>query len=340
MKKTVIGYVNTNDFKLLTEEDIKALSIINIAFGNTDKQGNVTWKESDAPEYIKKIKQINPELKVCLSIGGWSSGGFSTSASTKEGRENFAKTAVDILRKNDLDGIDIDWEYPCISIAGIDASPDDKVNFTLLLEAVRKELDTVTEKKCLLMVATGGDAYFLRCTEMDKASKYLDIVQIMTYDLRGGFSLQTGHHTNLYTSPTDLSSVSAHNTISQFIAAGVPKEKIVMGVAFYSRMWKGVPNVDNGHMQMAETTGGYGPGYGKLVEEYINKNGYTRFWDDDAKAPYLFNGDTFISYDDEESISHKAKYVKENGLCGLMYWEYCLDPTFSLTQHIRKELDK
>ncbi len=269
--KTLIGYVNTRDFNLLKKEDIQVLNIINIAFGHTDKQGNVSWEAFDTPEYIKKIKEINPDLKVCLSIGGWSSGGFSTSASTKEGRENFAKTAVDILKKYDLDGIDIDWEYPCISIAGIDASPDDKVNFTLLLEALRNELDKVEEKKCLLMVATGGDAYFLRCTEMDKASKYLDIVQIMTYDLRGGFSLQTGHHTNLYTSPVDLSSVSAHNTITQFIEAGVPKEKIVMGVAFYSRMWIGVPDVDNGHMQMAKSTGGYGPGYGELTEKYINK---------------------------------------------------------------------
>lgn len=338
--KTLIGYVSTKDFNLLKKEDIKALNIINIAFGYTDNKGNVKWNTIDAPEHIKKIKEINPEIKICLSIGGWSSGGFSTSASTKEGRENFAKTAVEIIKKYDLDGIDIDWEYPCISIAGIDASPDDKFNFTLLLEALRNELDKIENKKCLLMVATGGDAYFLRCTEMDKASKYLDIVQIMTYDLRGGFSIQTGHHTNLYASPTDLSSVSADNTIKQFIDAGVPKEKIVMGVAFYSRKWTGVPNVDNGHMQMAKSTGGYGPGYGELTREYIDKNGYKRFWDDNAKAPYLFNGDTFISYDDEESIMNKSKYVKENGLCGLMYWEYCLDDTFTLTKYIRKELDK
>ena len=242
--KTVIGYVGTKDFNLLKEEDVKALSIINIAFGHV-KNGDVVWEPQEAPKYMKWAKEINPELKICLSVGGWSAGGFSTAASTKEGRERFAKTAVDILKQYDLDGIDIDWEYPCISIAGIDASPDDKVNFTLLLEALRNELDKVENKKCLLMVATGGDEYFLRCTEMDKASKYLDIVQIMTYDLRGGFSKQTGHHTNLYTSPTDLNSVSAHNTISKFIEAGVPREKIIIGVAFYSRMWTGVPNVDN-----------------------------------------------------------------------------------------------
>lgn len=335
--KKVIGYVSTRDFNLLKEQDVKALSIINIAFGNI-KDGNVVWDSQEAPKYIKWAKEINKELKVCLSIGGWSAGGFSNAASTKEGREKFAKTAVDILKQYDLDGIDIDWEYPCISIAGIDASPDDKYNFTLLLQALRTELDKVKNKKCLLMVATGGDEYFLRCTEMDKASKYLDIVQIMTYDLRGGFSMQTGHHTNLYTSPTDLNSVSAHNTVTKFIEAGVDREKIVIGVAFYSRLWKQVPNVDNGHMQMAGTTGGYGPGYSDLIENYVNKNGYTRFWDNDAKAPYLFDGSTFISYDDEQSIQAKADYVKENGLCGLMYWEYCLDKTYTLTTFLRKAL--
>lgn len=337
--KKLIGYVSTKDFNLLKEDDIKALDIINIAFGNVKrKEGTVNWEPLEAPKYMKKAKEINPNIKFCLSIGGWSSGGFSTAASTEEGRENFAKTSVEILKMYNLDGIDIDWEYPCISIAGIDSSPEDKFNFTLLLKAIRNELDKVEGKKCLLMVATGGDAYFLRCTEMHKAQEYLDIVQIMTYDLRGGFSLQTGHHTNLYTSPVDLSSVSAHNTITQFIEAGVPKNKIVMGVAFYSRQWKGVPNVDNGHMQMAKSTGGYGPGYSDLVENYINKNGYTRYWDNDAKAPYLYNGDKFISYDDEDSIKCKADYVKENDLCGLMYWEYCLDSTFTLTKYLRKVL--
>lgn len=336
--KKLIGYVGTKDFSSLKEEDVKSLDIINIAFGKVE-DGEVIWDCQDAPKYMKWAKDINKNLKFCLSIGGWSAGGFSIASRTEEGRKKFAKTAVDILKKYDLDGIDIDWEYPCISIAEIDACREDKQNYTLLLKALREELNIIENKKCLLMVATGGDEYFLRCTEMDKASEYLDIVQIMTYDLRGGFSVQTGHHTNLYTSQIDLSSASVDNAVRKYIEHKVPREKIVVGVAFYSRMWTGVKNIDNGYMQMAKSTGGYGPSYSELVENYIDKNGYTRYWDNEAKAPYLFNGDTFISYDDKDSIKAKADYVKENGLCGLMYWEYCLDKTYTLTQYLRKVLD-
>ncbi len=99
-------------------------------------------------------------------------------------------------------------------------------------------------------------------------------------------------------------------------------------------MWQKVPDVDQGIMQMAGTTGGYGPPYHELVKDYINKNGYTRYWDDEAKAPYLFNGNTFISYDDQESLSHKIDFVEQERLGGIMYWEYGTDRTGSLLDYI------
>ena len=76
-----------------------------------------------------------------------------------------------------------------------------------------------------------------------------------------------------------------------------------------------------------------------IVNEYINKSGYKRFFDKEARAPWLFNGDTFISYDDEESCREKAKYVLNNGLGGIMFWEYRLDETRTLTGVLRKALD-
>lgn len=336
-KKKVIGYVGKNDLDIVTEKDIKALDVINIAFGHV-KDDCVVYEESGKEESLKKIREINPNIKIILSIGGWSAGGFSEAASTKEGRNKFATSSLDIVKKYNLDGIDIDWEYPCVSIAGIKASYDDKENFTLLLKEIREVFDK-ENKKYMLTIAAGGDSYYTRCTNMEEAQKYLDYVQLMTYDLRGGFVVHTGHHTGLYTNMADLSPVSTDFAVKCFVDAGVPKEKIVIGVAFYSRMWKGVPNVNNGLMQMANTTGGYGPSFSELTKDYINKNGYVKYWDDEAKAPYLYNGDTFISYDDEQSIKEKAKYVNDNDLLGIMYWEYRLDMDFTLTKVIRDEID-
>lgn len=338
MTHKLIGYVGTRDLAQVTEADAKNLDIINIAFGHVI-DGDVVWKNETAKEDLARIKAINPEIKFVLSVGGWGAGGFSEAAYTEEGRKRFSKTGIDIVLEYGLDGLDLDWEYPSYTVAGIGGCMEDKQNFTLLLKQIREDLNEVN-KDYLLTIAAGGGAYYLKGVEMDKAAEYLDYVQLMTYDLRGGFQTLTGHHTNLYAPHLDLFAASTEEAVRDFMAAGVPAEKLVIGIAFYSRMWKGVPNVDNGYLQMAETVGTYGPSYHELVADYVNKNGFTRHWDDVCKAPYLFNGDTFISYDDEESISHKIKFMNEKGLLGAMYWEYGTDETRTLTGHMRQEIEK
>ncbi len=141
----------------------------------------------------------------------------------------------------------------------------------------------------------------------------------MTYDLRGAFQVLTGHHTNLYNSTGDIFRVSTDSSVNLFISAGVPKEKIVIGSAFYSRIWRGVRNFNNGLFQMAKTPSLFGENYDLLKYYFINKNGFKRYWDDEVKAPYLFNGCNFISYDDEESLEHKCNYLRDNDLLGMMF---------------------
>lgn len=336
-RKRLIGYVSTKNIPCLNDDDIRCLDVINLAFGRIHN-GMAEWDSMGYIENLIHAKEINPNLKIVLSIGGWGHGGFSEAASTRERRNKFADSAADLVRQYDLDGLDIDWEYPCIGVAGIDASRADKENFTLFLQRLRAGLDTITEKYCTLTIAAGGDSYFTRCTQMDQVHQYLDYVMLMTYDLRGGFSVLTGHHTNLYTTDADLSAVSADQAVQIFTNAGVPKEKLVIGSAFYSRIWKGVPDRDNGYMQMAQSTGGYGPDYGQLMTDYINKQGYIRYWDEEAKAPYLYNKSDFISYEDMESIGHKINYIKEHGLAGMMFWEYSQDTTHTLVRSMAEQL--
>lgn len=336
-KNLVIGYIETQNLVLLRDRDIQCLDVINLAFAAVKDHG-VTWDPMGHSDILKRAKVLNPDLKIVLSIGGWGCGGFSEAASTKEGREVFAASAAALMKEYNLDGLDIDWEYPCVGIAGIACSDNDKENFTLLIKRLREELDVITDRVCTLSIAAGGDSYYLRCTQMDQIVQYLDYVMLMTYDLRGGFSVQTGHHTNLYTSNADLSAASTDNAVRIFEQAGVAKEKLVIGAAFYSRIWEGVPDRNRGLVQMAETTGGYGPDYGVLVKDYIDKNGYTRYWDEEAKAPYLFNGRSFISYDDKESIQYKINYIKDRKLAGIMFWEYSQDGTHTLIPLMAEKL--
>ena len=245
---------------------------------------------------------------------------------TEAGRRAFADSCLRAAEQYGLDGIDIDWEYPCNDSAGIDCDPSDRQNYTLLLQALRDALGP----ERIVSIAAGAGDYFIRDTEMEKVAAICDYVQIMTYDIRNGFHHETGHHTNLCTAPGDRLNGSVKSSVDAYRAAGVPREKIVIGAAFYARQWNGVPNVNRGLFQTAETLGLYGEGYTGLRENYIGKNGFVRYWDDDAKAPYLFNGSTFISYDDPESIRLKCDYLKAEGLKGIMYWEHGCDPSRDL----------
>lgn len=336
----VAGYVADSNLNDMTQEDIKKLTHLNVAFGHVlnDKIRTDHMKNMG---HLHEIKRVNPELNLLLSVGGWSAGGFSEAAATEEGRTSMADSAVRALTDHPFDGIDLDWEYPCYGEAGIHSSPDDKKNFTLLLKTMREALDhkgAQDGRHYMLTIAAGADQYYVDGTEMDQVQKYLDFVQLMTYDMRGGFQVLTGHHTSLYTPSGDLFRISTDASVNIFIRAGVPREKIVIGAAFYSRVWHQVPDRNNGLLQMAGTTGGYGPDFTVLSADYINKNGYIRYWDEEACAPFLFNGSSLISYDDEESIQHKSDYVKNNSLAGIMFWEYGCDKTHRLLSAIHNGL--
>ncbi|CAM4341213.1 chitinase [Paenibacillus endophyticus] len=335
-KYIVAGYVADSKLPELTREDLMKLTHLNVAFGHVrgDEIATEHLKHKDA---LGVIKQEHPELTLLLSVGGWSAGGFSEAAATVEGRARMADSAIRVLTELPFDGIDLDWEYPCYGEAGIASSPADKTNFTLLLKAMREALDhkgANDGRHYLLTIAAGADQYYVDGTEMDQVHQYLDFVQLMTYDMRGGFQILTGHHTNLFAPTGDLFRISVDASVNLFIRAGVPKEKLVIGAAFYSRKWQGVPDHANGLHQMAGGTGGYGPDFTALAAEYIDKNDYVRYWDDEAKAPYLFNGTSFISYEDEQSLQHKCDYVKERGLAGVMFWEYSCDETHRLLDAI------
>ena len=334
----VIGYVGTRDLGGMRNADIRCLDVINIAFGQVE-DSRMVWDGSGAKEALVKIRGVNPGIKILLSVGGWGADGFSQGSRTAQNREKMAQSAAELVKEYGLDGIDIDWEYPCSSLAGIASDPEDKENFTLLLKAVRERLDEAGNGY-MLTIAAGGDAYFTAQTDMKEAVRYLDYVQLMTYDLQGGFQKVTGHHAALYHSEGNLFDACVEKAVNGFANAGVPMEKLILGVPFYSRKWDGVKGAGcrNGLGMEAETVGGYGGDYGELKESWIGKRGFIRYWDEQAKVPYLFDGETFISYEDCESLGVKIAYLKEKGMGGIMFWEYKCDPSGELLSFIKKNM--
>lgn len=333
MKPILLGYATGKGLDQMTKQDAQRLTHVNVAFG-VIREGLLSMENLPRlKEQLFRVRSLNPEIKIVLSIGGWTAGGFSLMSRTPEGRGAFARSVRQVLDDYALDGVDIDWEYPCSDEAGIDCDPSDRENFTYLMEAMR----WAAGENRIVSIAAGGGDYFVRDTQMDKVAQICDYVQIMTYDLNC-FTHTTRHHTSLYAMAGSYPQGNADYCTKIFYKAGVPLNKMVLGAAFYSRRWDRVNPENHGLLQEAETIGGYGPSYGELLEKFIGKNGFVRYWDDTAKAPYLFDGSTFITYEDAQSIAAKCEYIKQNGLLGLMYWEHSCDPTGALLQAIAEGL--
>jgi chitinase len=243
------------------------------------------------------LRDKNPDLKVMLSIGGWGSGNFSEMAASEANRKSFANDCLRVIEEFQLDGIDIDWEYPTSNSAGISSSPNDTANYTLLMKEIRSSIGT----NKLLTLASQAGAGFIDFASLEPI---VDFVNIMTYDMGN----PPKHHAPLYRSE-NVGWLSCEEGINKHIAAGIPAHKLTFGIPFYGHGMDGIPRyVDYKNIL-------------KLKGNYIQK------WDEDACVPYLADKDgKFIcTYETPQSIAIKCKYLKKKGMLGAMYWDYNAD---------------
>ncbi len=274
--------------------DPTVMTHINYAFGKvTATHDGLSVDNPDRLRAIVALKWQNPQLKVLLSVGGWGAGGFSEMAADSEARMRFCAACDSVASEYRLDGIDIDWEYPGSSVAGISSSPADKENFTLLMRDLRKALGS-NRLLTLATVATGGFYDFPAFVNE------VDFVNMMTYDMGGA----PRHHAPLYNSER-FQGGSCEKATQAHIAQGVPAEKLVLGLPFYGRGIQEVGNFCN-YSNVARLTD------------------YTSQWDSVAQVPYLTDqeGRVVLGYDNARSLRGKCKFARKHHLRGVMYWDY------------------
>jgi len=315
----IVGYYS-GPTSAVDSFDIDQLTHLIFCFGHLDGNYFKIGSAEDSAT-IKKMVQLKnhyPELKIMLSLGGWS--GCKTCSdvfNTEEGREEFALSVKDISSYFKTDGIDLDWEYPVIKgFPGHTHRPEDKTNFTALL----KELRLVNGKNFQLSFAAGGfTTYIDSSIEWKEAIRYTSFINIMTYDLVHGYSRTSGHHTPLYSTPQQIESVN--QAVKQMMKAGVPPGQLVIGAAFYGRYFEieGENPVDL--YQPCHFLHGFS--YKNASDSLDVKNGFEIRWDDVAQAPYAINTRRRLlaTYDDEKSIALKTKYAKDHQLGGIMFWQ-------------------
>ncbi len=300
---------------------------------------------------LKKLKKLYPDLKLVIALGGWTwSSHFSDAALTDESRKSFVSSCIELFIKGNLpnqaegiakgifDGIEIDWEYP--AARGHPSNiyrEEDTVNFTALLQEFRKQLDEIDTEFILSIAAPAGENRYKRI-ELDKAVSYLNWVNLMTYDFRGAWDKTTFHTANLYDSESSPSALnlSTHKTVQAYLDAGVPAEKLVVGFPFYGVGWSVTSSDSNGLYQVVKESVGHSS-YRFLAN--LLADSHTRYWDDDSKAAWLFDGDTFWTFEDAEVASHKVSYIKEKQLAGAMVWSLSGDDEeASLLRAVHEEL--
>ncbi|MEB2775038.1 glycoside hydrolase family 18 protein [Algoriphagus sp. D3-2-R+10] len=339
-------YVAERDYK---PENIPVEKLTHIIYSFTNViDGEMKFRNEEAAgpklEALVKQKERNPDLKVMIACGGWGADGFSDMALTEESRAKFIQSASEFISNYQLDGMDMDWEYPGISGAGTMAREEDTKNFTALMKGLREMLDSFDSPKILTFASAGWKRYYDHI-EVNEVMKYADYTNVMTYDQVSGVSIYTGHHTplgdmkssdieetpfqahldSLYQSGDNLDPDprSAEKIVNFLIQEGVDPKQIVIGSAFYGRVWKGVPSANNGLYQLSSGLHIGWMAYHQIREKYEPDSSFKRFWDEKAQAPYMYHvtDSLFVSYDDTVSVALKTKYTMEKGLGGIMFWE-------------------
>ncbi len=299
--------------------------------------------DADNFALLVSLKQQNPALTILVSVGGWGgSGGFSDMALTSASRERFIDSVVHFITQYKLDGLDIDWEYPGLVGAGNTFRPEDKQNYTALLKELRPRFDREKrqhQRHLITSIAVGGNADFLDHTEMAAVARFVDTVNLMTYDYYGPDSDRiSGNHAPLFTDPADPKQISAERTVRAYESAGVPAGKLLLGLPFYGKSWAEVGPTNNGLFQPGSKPAATFHDYSALAD--FAAQGYSRHWDAAASVPWLYNPDTrtFISYEDSESLARKCRFALDQHLGGVMFWELTEDANGVLLDTISTSL--
>jgi len=311
-------------------------------FANSDSWNDPAGTMRGNFNQMVQMKKQHPHLKTMISIGGWTwSTHFSDVASTHADRTKFVNSCVKFMKDYQFDGIDVDWEFPVEGGNNIKHRPEDKENYTYLMQLFREKLDALGDgEHHPLTIAVSAAPYRVKNLEVSELNVALDWINVMSYDFNGSWNKRTGHNAPLYMNhDAGTPEFNANSAVDEYLESGLSPAKLVLGVGFYGRGWSNVePNNKDG--ALFAPANGASPGtweagvldYSDIVENYENKNGYTKYWDDVSKVPYLYNPEKkiFVSYDDMQSMCYKSGYINDRNLGGAMVWEASSDYGYEL----------
>ncbi|MFT6716215.1 MAG: GH18 family chitinase [Saprospiraceae bacterium] len=333
--------------------DYSKYSIINFSFFAPDEngfiegtdpwadtlllRGRVDWGKPQ-PAYYPNTSLVDFAhlwgVKVMVSIGGWTlSDNFPGIAADSVKTARFASECVRVIKAYQFDGIDIDWEYPCYEEhAG--RQDTDRDGFTFLMRSIRDSIDAYgkkTETDFLLTAAFGAQDIRMQCIDYKEVTKFMDYVNMMTYDMNGVWNEEANHNSPLF--DPEYGPAQSLNETHRLLTEkyGIHPSKINMGVAFYGRTLRGFkeePKLFGKHKGKADDVRfALHEGSPTYFQIMLEKHNYKEYWDDVAKVPYLIDekDSSFVSYDNPKSIRLKAQFIMDKKCAGAIIWDLTND---------------
>ncbi|KAI9637383.1 glycoside hydrolase superfamily [Dioszegia hungarica] len=318
------------------------LTHINYAFANVKKEsGEVvlsdswadveihydgdSWNDQGTNLYgclkaIYKLKQQNRNLKVLMSIGGWTYSPNFANIANPAWRQAFVRSSVKMVEDVGLDGLDIDYEYP--------KNPSDAAGYVSLLAELRAGLEHLAHSKGsrqgqyqLTVAAPCGleNMQILKVAEMDRS---IDFWNLMAYDFAGSWDSVSGHQSNLYSDNSNGNSVD--KAVRFYSQAGVHPSKLVVGMPLYGRAFASTEGIGKPYSGVGEGSWEAGNWDYKALPQ----QGAQEVNDQRIGASYSYDPQKrlLITYDTQQISLQKTAYIDQQGLGGAMWWELSGDP--------------
>nr|CAD7394198.1 unnamed protein product [Timema cristinae] len=313
-------------------------------------------KDIDMYEKVVALREKNPDIQILLAIGGWAFGStpFKELTSNVFRMNQFVYEAIELLREYKFNGLDVDWEYP--------RGADDRAAYVNLLKELRLafegETKTSGEPRLLLTAAVPASFEAIAAGyDVPEISKYLDFINVMTYDFHGQWERQVGHNSPLFPLESTTSyqkKLTVDFSAREWVKQGAPKEKLMIGMPTYGRSFTlidptkfdiGAPASGGGVAGKYTGEAGFMSYY--EVCDFLHAENTTLVWDNEQQVPFAYRKDQWVGFDDERSLKTKMSWLKEEGFGGIMIWSvdmddfrgHCGTGKYPLINAMRQELD-
>ncbi|CAJ1084726.1 acidic mammalian chitinase-like [Xyrichtys novacula] len=323
---------------MVTDIDPNKCTHLMFAFCNINNQNELApFTVDDIQRYqaFNGLKNRNPLLKTLLAVGGLTSDTqrFSTVVASQQNRAIFIQSAITFLRTFGFDGLNLDWRHP----NGAGSQPQDRHGFTLLIQelsdAYKAEATATNQDRLLLTASVSAEKDTIdESYEVDEIAKYLDFINVLTFDFHGPWEENIGHHSPLFKGSEDTGFDIYSNTdsaLKYWQEEGAPAEKLNLGVAAYGRAFSLSSNAANVGAP-ASGPGDQGcytgeEGLWSVYERCLYLEDVSTSRIDDQKVPYAVVENQWVGFDDDTSLKEKVSYLKSNNLGGAVVWSLDLD---------------